>query len=69
MSDIPTHGPSAPRCARRGLETITMFNMPMNNVNLQETLEAIGRHIDAGEQGFVVTPNVDHAVEFAVFPG
>lgn len=58
---IPTGGP---RCAQRGLETLTLFNMPMNNVTLQETLDAIGRHIDAGEQGYVVTPNVDHAVEF-----
>lgn len=64
MSNSPAHGPSTPRCAQRGLETVTMFNMSMNNVNLQETLDAIGRHIDAGEQGFVVTPNVDHAVEF-----
>jgi N-acetylglucosaminyldiphosphoundecaprenol N-acetyl-beta-D-mannosaminyltransferase len=36
----------------------------MNNVTLGETLEAIGRHIDAGEQGYVVTPNVDHVVEY-----
>jgi N-acetylglucosaminyldiphosphoundecaprenol N-acetyl-beta-D-mannosaminyltransferase len=64
MSISPTHGPGTPRCAQRGLETVTMFNMPMNSLSLQETLDAIGRHIDAGEQGFVVTPNVDHAVEF-----
>ncbi|MBL7646398.1 MAG: WecB/TagA/CpsF family glycosyltransferase [Candidatus Hydrogenedentes bacterium] len=64
MSNSPSHGPGTPRCAQRGLETVTLFNMPMNNLNLQETLEAIGRHVDANEQGFVVTPNVDHAVEF-----
>ena len=64
MNTSPSHGPGTPRCAQRGLETVTLFNMPMNNLNLQETLEAIGRHVDANEQGFVVTPNVDHAVEF-----
>jgi N-acetylglucosaminyldiphosphoundecaprenol N-acetyl-beta-D-mannosaminyltransferase len=64
MSETQTNSSGGPRCAQRGLETLTLFNMPMNNVNLQETLDAIGRHIDAGEQGYVVTPNVDHAVEF-----
>lgn len=64
MSETPKISSGGPRCAQRGLETLTLFNMPMNNVTLQETLEAIGRHIDAGEQGYVVTPNVDHAVEF-----
>lgn len=55
------HGP---RCAQRGLETVILFNMPMNNLSSQETLDAIGQHIDAGEQGFAVTPNVDHTVEY-----
>ena len=64
MSETQTIPSGGPRCAQRGLETLTLFNMPMNNVTLQETLDAIGRHIDAGEQGYVVTPNVDHAVEF-----
>lgn len=64
MSETPFTCPGGPRCAQRGLETLTLFNMPMNNVTLGETLEAIGRHIDAGEQGYVVTPNVDHVVEY-----
>ena len=68
MSAIQANHPGAPRCGQRGLETLTLFNMPMNNLSLQETLEAIGRQIDDGVQGFAVTPNVDHAVLYDESP-
>lgn len=53
----------APRCASGDIDSITLFGMPMNSVTVPELLEDFGRHIDAGRQGFVVTPNVDHVVE------
>ena len=65
MTDAAENTENTPRCAQRGLETVTLFNMPINNLTLPETLTAMADHIDAGEQGYVVTPNVDHAVEFA----
>ncbi|MCF6286056.1 MAG: WecB/TagA/CpsF family glycosyltransferase, partial [Candidatus Hydrogenedentes bacterium] len=65
MTDASNNDGEMPRCAQRGLDTVTLFEMPINTLTLSETLVAIGAHIDAGEQGYVVTPNVDHAVEFA----
>lgn len=64
MTEKDSTSASAPRCAQRGLETLTLFNMPINNIDLAELLDAIEKHIEAGEHGYVVTPNVDHAVEF-----
>lgn len=64
MTTTPAPRSGLPRCAQSGLEYIEIFNMPMNNLTRQETLDAIGRHIDIGEPGFVVTPNVDHTVEY-----
>lgn len=55
---------SSPRCATHGLEAVTLFDMPMNNVALPELLESIGNHIDSGRQGYLVTPNVDHVIEY-----
>ncbi len=65
MSDTTPDSGDAPRCTMDGLETIRLFNMPINNLTLEETLSNIGAHIEAGKQGYVVTPNVDHAVEYA----
>jgi N-acetylglucosaminyldiphosphoundecaprenol N-acetyl-beta-D-mannosaminyltransferase len=56
---------NSPRCAQGDLETVDLFNMTINNLTLDETLEAMGNHIESGEQGYVVTPNVDHVVEFS----
>lgn len=64
MTNSPLASRTVPRCATQGLDAITLFNMPMNNVSLPELLENIGEHIDAGRQGYVVTPNVDHVVEY-----
>ena len=65
MTDTTESPESRPRCMTSGLETVELFNMPINNLTLAETLAAMGAHIEAGKQGFVVTPNVDHAVEYA----
>lgn len=56
--------PSLPRCAENGYATVTVFGMTINNVTLDEVLEAIARQIAAREPGFVVTPNVDHVCLF-----
>ncbi len=65
MTEVFHNDAANPRCASGDLESTTLFRMPINNLTLAETLEAMGKHIEAGEQGYVVTPNVDHAVEFA----
>lgn len=65
MTDAIEDDSTIPRCARSGLETLTLFDMPINNLTLAETLAAMGAHIEQGEQGYAVTPNVDHAVEFS----
>jgi len=53
-----------PRCSQGNLDAITLFDMPMNDVSVRELLADFGEHIEAGKQGFVVTPNVDHVVEY-----
>jgi len=64
MTETTTTSAEAPRCAQGDLEALTLFGMPMNNVSLSELLIAFSKQIEAGEQGYVVTPNVDHVVEF-----
>ena len=65
MTEAFRNDADTPRCAQRGLDVVTLFKMPINNLTLAETLAAMKEHIEADEQGYVVTPNVDHAVEFA----
>lgn len=55
---------SLPRCARGDLETVTLFGMTINNVTLDEVFLEVTRQIETGEPGYILTPNVDHVLEF-----
>lgn len=55
----------APRCTAHGLPHVTLFGMTINTLTVDEALDAMVAHIERGEPGFLVTPNVDHAVEFS----
>ena len=57
-------GNSIPRCARDGLDTISLFGMTINNITLATVFEAVTRQIEAREPGYIITPNVDHVVTF-----
>jgi len=65
MTDAYQFDADTPRCGQGGLEVVRLFNMPINNLSLAEALRAMGAQIKSGDPGYVVTPNVDHAVEFS----
>ncbi|MBX3178080.1 MAG: WecB/TagA/CpsF family glycosyltransferase [Candidatus Hydrogenedentes bacterium] len=68
MTDTSQNAPAAPRCAEDGLDTVKLFNMTINNVDLDEFLASLSGQIEAGTPGYAVTPNVDHVVEFDLNP-
>lgn len=46
-------------------ETINLFGLPFNNVNLVEALDYCEVLLRAGKRGLVVTPNTDHIVKLS----
>ena len=52
------------RCMQQGLPCVTLFGMTISNVTLDEALQDMDRQIVSREPGYIVTPNVDHVIEF-----
>ena len=52
------------RCEQHGLPSVTLFGMTISNITLEEALCDMQRQITAREPGYIVTPNVDHVIEF-----
>ena len=51
-------------CTREGVDAVTLFGMTINNLSLDELLETIAGRIEAREPGYILTPNVDHVIDF-----
>ena len=53
-----------PCCMKHGLPSVTLFGMTISNITLEEALGDMSRQIVSREPGYIVTPNVDHVIEF-----
>ena len=56
--------PAEPSCTLEGLDTVEMFGMTVNSIELEDVFESVSRRIETREPGYIVTPNVDHVCIF-----